>query len=69
MITFLFKNSFAGRSYYPAVFVSRRTGLIPYYRRPVSYLTLSLLMLGVRANDHDFAVSANDLALFAHRLY
>ena len=28
-------------------------------------LTLSLLVLGVLANDHDFAVSLNDLALFA----
>ena len=31
-------------------------------------LTLSLLVLGVLANDHDFAVSLNDLALFADLL-
>ena len=32
-------------------------------------LALSLLMLGVLANDHDTAFAANDLALFAHGLH
>ena len=30
--------------------------------------TLSLLVLGVLADDHDFAFSLDDLALFADRL-
>ena len=29
-------------------------------------LTLSLLMLGVFANNHDFALALNDFALLAH---
>ena len=32
-------------------------------------LALSLLMLGVLANDHNTAFAANDLALFAHGLH
>ena len=31
-------------------------------------LALSLLMLGVLANDHDFALALNDLAFLAHGL-
>jgi len=38
-------------------------------RTPVNCLTLSLLMLRVRANDHYLAMTANDLAFLAHRLY
>ena len=44
-------------------------GLILPFESPSNVLTLSLLMLRVGTNDHNFAVSANDLALFAHRLY
>ena len=32
-------------------------------------LALSLLMLGVLANDHDAAFAADNLALFAHGLH
>ena len=32
-------------------------------------LTLSLLMLGVFANNHDFALALNDFALLAHGLH
>ena len=33
------------------------------------FLSLSLLMLGVFADDHDFALALDDFALFAHGLY
>ncbi len=32
-------------------------------------LTLSLLVLGVLTDDHDFAVALDNLALFTHFLY
>ena len=35
---------------------------------PRSALTLALLVLGVLADDHDFAMALDDLALFAHGL-
>ena len=33
------------------------------------FLALALLVLGVLADDHDFAMALDDLALFAHGLY
>ena len=32
-------------------------------------LTLALLVLGVLANNHDFTLALDDLALFAHGLH
>ena len=32
-------------------------------------LALTLFMLGVVADDHDFALALDDLALLAHRLH
>jgi len=39
------------------------------FEDPSNVLTLSLLVLRVGTNDHYLAVSADDLALLAHRLY
>lgn len=44
--------------------------VLPLPRVVVSFLTLSLLVLGILgADDHHFAVSFDDLALVAHGLY
>ena len=40
------------------------------FRQVTLYLlALSLLVLGVLANNHDFALALDDLALLAHRLH
>ena len=42
---------------------------IHYSLRPKGALSLTLLMLGVLADHHDFAVALDNLALFTHFLY
>ena len=72
------KHPVAAKNYFikqPYELSSKIFPTADFFARPVidpcsaSILTLALLVLGVLADDHDFALALDDLALFAHGLH